>query len=340
MAKAILAGLGDAEDEETNFNLQEYAENPFQSEEANYMKRFVSKYFKDGTISVLGRKEDDYITWMDLSYMLPHSTITDPAQLILKGVLDPQTGFGTAFQKASAKFMAPYFSEQMWVSALRESQKESETLTGALDPNPMWRSLMSGGAKMSKIVIPGTLTDWEKLRKAAAAGGTHYKYGSQVSFKSELFAQLVGTKIVRTNIPYQYERNLNRWSMSSSEAMRPFTSLVKDRTTVDTNRLEREWKRAVMLDRQAFVEMRRDYLAAKALESTKGETDRILDGHKNISKDLKARIKSGVWRTPRVSSTTIQRAMAAERATNNVGRVEFLKEKMSNVREEYIYPED
>ena len=303
------------------------------------VKRFISKYFKDGTIAVLDQAADGTVTWMDMSYMLPHSVVVDPATSFLKSFFDPTKDPLTEIQRSSKALAAPYVAPQLWMSALSEGTKDSNSLTGQIEPHPLVTLAKNGWRPIRDISLPGTFTDWGKLASAALAGGQTYKNGRKISVEQELISQLLGTKIVQTDMADRFQSNLSKWNATRAEAQQKFTSPVGNQTTFSEKDLDRLMDTATELDRIAVREARRDYLAARS-RLPQGMADQLLRDS-GISKEFKAMIVTGVYTPWTPSKGAIERAFKASEAIKNPGRVDFMIKKSLERRKqvEILYPD-
>lgn len=303
------------------------------------VKRFISQYFRDGTIAVLDQAADGTVTWMDLSYMLPHSTVVDPITQFANSFLDPTKNPVTELQNSSLDLIKPYVAPQLWMSALAEGAKDSDSLTGQIDPNPMISVIKNVWNPLTNISIPGTLTDFGTLASAALAGGETYKNGRKLSVKEELTSQLLGTKIVQTDMADRFKRNLGMWGATRMEAQMKFTSPVGNQTTFKESDLEDLLDEATRLDRLAVANAHRDYLAASS-RLPAGMAAQILS-ESELSKEFKAMIQTGYYVPFVPTKGAIKRAVESAEAIGNPGRGKFMLKKVAERRgqAEPIFPE-
>ena len=108
-----------------------------------------------------------------------------------------------------------------------------------------------------------------KLLQAASKGGSYYKHGREVSVGQELLSNLLGTKIITTDVDSRFERNLTKWNFARQEAVQEFKSMIKSETSFSRRELQRALEKAIEMDKIVVSNAYRDYLAIKDLSPSR-----------------------------------------------------------------------
>jgi len=305
------------------------------SEENKAGKEFQSHYYEHKDTAVLSRVGDS-LKWMDTSYILPHASIVDPIKLFFRILienpdeLEGHEALWSALSKSSAGIVSPYFKEQLWVDAIDEALGEESIHTQA-DPYPLNR----GGAVAKALIgtqIPGTITDSVKPIKAILAGGSYTEYGRRYTVVDEAVSQVMGTKVIETNIPDQLGRGFSKWHKAQSDATREFTSKVKAADTLSEREMARSLQKARFQHRLYYNRARRMYVAAVKLVG-KEKADIELD-QAPFNKATKYAIQTGKFRPWTVTDATLDAAYEAGIKMKD-DRMKFLIESMKVEEEQF-----
>jgi hypothetical protein len=326
MGYAALKALGDDEEEGEGLSFGVRMADQFKL--TRDVKRFISKYYKDGTIAVLDVDEEKGVTWMDLSYMMPHAVVQDPLQMMFRipgqmarGEADAKEAM-SVMQRGFMKFMAPYASPQLWVSALVDANENTDSVLNDIDPNPFWRGVKNFGFQLAEVSTPGTLVDGQKILEAAMKG-ENFQRGRRITAGQELVANLLGTKLITTDIGFRFEQKMKYRNAQFNAADLEFKSLIRSRTTMSNKEVEKAWD--LLQDRRRRIALAgyQDFVSATQLLKP-GRTAELLSSNKGLDRNMKKFISEGKYEYWTPSRLDIQVAKEQSEFIKNPGRVDVL----------------
>ena len=142
------------------------------------------------------------------------------------------------------------------------------------------------------ILLPGTVTDFWQVYKAAAAGGETYENGRRVTPLQEFLAQISGTKINTTDVDWAFTKLYNFRGKQRMDAELFFTKLLKGRSTISEKDFREDHEKMQGYFRQLAKEVHYDYMAHRTLVGNT-EAKLHLEGHKSLPPELKDQARTG-----------------------------------------------
>ncbi len=359
-AAALAALTGDEEDDEENF----YETVRARFKDVNDTKRFLSEWYQTGTIVVWDTdNESGNVTFMDISHLLPHSTITDPIKIFtgtFADIVAPDSAVSralgaqgddrhrsaaarmwTAAERSFIDLFDPFLTPQMWVDEFKKTTEERDPLREQESSPFMSRvfptGLLPGGkspeagllARLAALaIVPGTLTDLTDIAERAIGGPTTVR-GREMTLGQSVMGGLLGQKVITTNIPDKYERKLKFRGQQLFQAGQNLRRAIRSGSTVTKQQARNAYENYYNSVKQSLISARLDYLAAGNL-TRPGENAAILQSS-SLPRSIQRQIASGVMERPSPSRRDFEITYREGLKLNNPGRVESLLDAMSKV---------
>jgi hypothetical protein len=318
MAKVALGTLTDLlDEEEESADLTKAFSGGPGADEA--IKHFISKYYKDGAVAVLGANPDGRVRWMDISFVLPHSPVTDPLATLMKGEWD----------KAIAQLAGPYFSPQLWLQAINEGSTVEDYENFEYQDNPYFNKTLQAGKSLTGTLTPALLKDASKIISAFSKG-TITQRGRVVSPWDELISVGLGTKIINTDINEKYRQSMRKHNAALNNARGKLRRELRQRSTMTEAQLEEAYQQAMEEEERIYKEAYSSYKAAQGFLGADKAYEHLADT-RSFSTNEKETIAYGRMLAWRPSKTDIEEARKLDQEMGDGVRIPWMRKKLNEV---------
>ena len=183
------------------------AKNNVTDEEMNALRRFVPEWSKNSTLLPVGRDENGYLKYVDLSYSTAYDFLLRPYTTVLNAIAQTdgteeslKQALGQGLSEGVIELMEPFASESIFTEALVDSTirrgigRNGTRVWGEQD-DPMVK-VGKGILHIGESLTPGSTAQLKRLGQIAT--GKTSKYGELYNFEDEIYG-LAGFRTVNLN---------------------------------------------------------------------------------------------------------------------------------------------